>query len=363
MTFDMPRKLPPYVNVHRTRYGVYYYFRKGKGKRVPLPDPRTDDFLVKYQVAYAASGAAPAKKIPTAGTLEWLIARYRETASYTSFSTATRRQRDNIFKGVVAKAGDKSYKAITRQSILAGRDDRASTPAQARNFLDAMRGLFRWALEADLIASDPTAGVKNPSRPKGPGFEIWSDSEVEAYRDRWPLGTNERVWLEVLIGTGARRGDAVILGRQHVKNGMISIETQKENVWAYVPVLSTMQEAIDAGPTGDLTFIVGKTGRNLTKESFGNVFRAACRGAGVNKSAHGLRKYAATAYAEDGLSDGELESIFGWVRGSSMAAHYSKNAARKRMAEGAAEKIRNANRPKSAGERPTTEKAQAKSNG
>ncbi len=359
MTFDMPRKLPPYVNVQRSGRHVYYYFRRGKGKRTPLPDPRADDFIVKYQAALAASGE-PTRKIITAGTLEWLIARYRETAIYASFSKATRKQRDNIFRGIMARAGDKPYRNISRQSIIAGRDDRAATPAQARNFLDAMRGLFRWALEAGHVSADPTAGVRNPPRPKGPGFQIWSEAEVDAYRATWALGTSERVWLEVLIGTGARRGDAVILGRQHLRDGMIAVETQKEGVWAYVPVLDTMQEAIEKGPTGDLTFIVGKTGRNFTKESFGNAFRAACRAAGVQKSAHGLRKYAATAYAEAGLSDGELESIFGWVRGSAMAAHYSKNAERKRMAEGAAEKIRNTLRPNAAGARPNAKKTARK---
>ena len=106
-----------------------------------------------------------------------------------------------------------------------------------------------------------------------------------------------------------------------------------------------MQEAVDAGPTGDLTFIVGKNGRNLTKETFGNMFRAACNAAGVKKSAHGLRKYAATRYAELGLSESELETIFGWVRGSAMAAFYSKTAERQRIAKGASEKIRNAKTP------------------
>src|SRR3546814_5850914 len=119
---------------------------------------------------------------------------------------------------------------------------------------------------------------------------------------------------------------------------MIGIETQKEGVWAYVPILPDMAAAIATGPTGDLTFIVGKGGGNLTKESFGNFFRIACRTAGLKKSAHGLRKYAATAHAEAGLSDAEMESIFGWVRGSAMAAHYSKKAERKRLAEGEAGK-------------------------
>lgn len=87
----------------------------------------------------------------------------------------------------------------------------------------------------------------------------------------------------------------------------------------------------------DLTYIIGKTGRSLTKESFGNLFRAACNKAGISKSAHGLRKLASERYAEMGLSDAKLETIFGWVPGSKMAAHYRREADRKQIAGQAAE--------------------------
>lgn len=72
-----------------------------------------------------------------------------------------------------ARDRDGGYRAdrkITAATILAGRERRADTPAQARNFLDAMRGLFSWAHEAQHVKADPTVGVKNPPRKAGPGF-------------------------------------------------------------------------------------------------------------------------------------------------------------------------------------------------
>ena len=74
-----------------------------------------------------------------------------------------------------------------------------------------MRGLFRWALEAGMVKVDLTAGVKNPHRPKGDGFRPWTEDDVAAYEKRWPRGTRQRVWLDVLLYTGLRRGDAVRL--------------------------------------------------------------------------------------------------------------------------------------------------------
>lgn len=340
----MPRKLPPFVTRERTRHGtLVFYFRRGKGPRTRLPlitDPAFDD---AYHVALV--GAEPRKVArSTAGTLRWLIDRYRETAQYRALSPATRRQRDNIFSHVLDASGGEPYRAVARADILAGRQTRATTPSQARNFLDAMRSVFRWALDAELVDVDPTANVKNPPRPKTGGFAVWTDEDVKAYEARWPVGSKERVWLAVLLNTGLRRGDAVVVGRQHIKDGLIALKTEKTGQTVYIPVFADLEHAVSTGPTGDLTFIVGESGRPLTKESFGNFFRVACNAAGVSKSAHGLRKLAASRAAEHGLSVAELEAMFGWA-GGTMASFYTKAADRKRLAKLAGEKIGNVHSP------------------
>ena len=65
-----------------------------------------------------------------------------------------------------------------------------------------------------------------------------------------------------------------------------------------LPILPVLAETLEAGPCGDLTFIAGENGHPLTKESFGNLFRKACRAAGLRRSAHGLRKAAATTRSQ-----------------------------------------------------------------
>ena len=353
----MGRKLPRYAYAERDRHGkLRYYFRRSKGHpRVALPAPDTPEFEPAY-ISALSGVEPPQRRTHGVNSLSWLIKQYRASSKYTGLSSATRRQRDNIFRGVERANGNKPYRDVSQKHIVAGRERRAQTPAQARNFLDAMRGLFAWAVESELLQKNPAANVKNPPRPKGPGFAAWSQEDVDKYRAYYPLGARERVWFEVLIGTGARRGDAVALVKTHIKNGLIEIETEKEKTRAYVPVLPEMIEAIEAGGTGDMVLLVGKTGKPLKKESFGNMFRTMCNAAGVNKSAHGLRKYVATRYAEMGLSDAELEAIFGWVRGSGMAAHYSKNAQRRRMAMKVAEEIRNTNTPNLLGSSPNLKK-------
>ncbi|VVT15487.1 tyrosine-type recombinase/integrase [Hoeflea sp. EC-HK425] len=350
---DMTRKLPQFCYRELSRHGAArFYFRRGKGARHRLPDFGHPDFWQAYEQARSQSlqGIRPPRAAQ--GTLEWLIGIYRQSSAYTGLSAATRRQRDNIFGNVIKKAGGVSYTDITRAVIVGGREDRAATPAQARNFLDAMRGLFRWALEADLVTVDPTAGVKNPRRPKAAGFKAWTAEDAEAYCKRWPIGTHERVWFEVLLNTGLRRGDAVRAGRQHLRDGALVIQTEKTGMHVAIPVTEGFLSLMKAGPTGDLTFICGERGLPLTKESFGNLFRKACTAAGVAKSAHGIRKLAATRIAEAGATVAELEAIFGWT-GGTMASLYTKTVDRTRLARQGMERLRNTNAPHLAGHHPS----------
>src|SRR6516165_3564290 len=204
----MPRPRPPYLSHEVTRHGRPVWYVRRNGKRIRLrAEFGTPEFEAEYQAAIA--GEPLKTKAPNAGTLGWLIERYRETAAWSHLSTATRRQRENIFLHVIETAGSQPIAKITVATIVFGRDRRAATPAQARNFLDAMRGLFRWAVEAGHAKTDPTVGVSNPARQKGDGFPAWTEDDVARYQAKWPVGTKERVWLDVLLYTGLRRGDAV----------------------------------------------------------------------------------------------------------------------------------------------------------
>ena len=80
-----------------------------------------------------------------------------------------------------------------------------------------------------------------------------------------------------------------------------------------LPVLPDLQRVIDASQTGDLTFLVTEYGRPLSVAGFGNKFREWCNEAGLEHcSAHGLRKAAATTFAEHGATAHQLMAWFGW---------------------------------------------------
>lgn len=329
---DMPRPRPPHLNLETNRHGnPVWYVRVGKGPRIRIKhEYGTPEFNAAYQAAVSGEEVKPAGK-SSKGSLEWLWMLYRQTDAWTGLSMATRRQRENIMRGALKTGGDQPLSKITGKSIKAGIDRRKGHAA--RHFLDTMKGLFKWALDAEHVKVDPTAG-KAVAKPKTKGFPVWEEDEIIQFEQRWPRGTRERVMFDIYCYTGLRRGDAASLGKQHIKNGAISIDTQKTGTRVTIPVLDVLQKTLDAGPTGDLAFIATAKGHRMTKESVGNAFRDACRSAGIKKSAHGLRKAAATRAANNGATEAQLEAIFGW-EGGKMAALYTRTANRTKLATGA----------------------------
>lgn len=105
-----------------------------------------------------------------------------------------------------------------------------------------------------------------------------------------------------------------------------------------IPILPELDATLKAGPTGDLAYIATDEGAHFAKEALGNAFRDACRTAGITKSAHGLRKAAATHAANRGATVVQLEAIFGW-EGGQMASLYTRSADRKALVEAAMEKL------------------------
>ena len=127
MIADMPRPRPPHLHRETTRHGkAEWYVRVGKRPRIRFKSqygaPQCD---ADYQAAI--NGERPVGgNVARTGSLEWLIARYREAPTWLALSLATRRQRENILRQVAKSAGREPYGAITERTIIAGRDRRAA---------------------------------------------------------------------------------------------------------------------------------------------------------------------------------------------------------------------------------------------
>lgn len=326
---DMPRPRPPHLHREINRHGnPVWYVRVGKGPRIRIKaEFGTTEFEETYQAALRGDVPRPVGKAAK-GSLEWLWLLYRQTGAWTDLSAATRKQRENIMRDVLKTGGNQPLSRITGKAIDQGIQRRK--PYAGRHFVDTLHGMFKWAVKAQHVASDPTVG-RGVTKPKTTGFPVWTEEELERFEEHWPRGTRERVMFDVFLYTGLRRGDAARLGKQHIRYGVITIDAEKTGTRVTIPVLPDLEQTIAAGPTGELAIISSKKGQPIRKEVLGNLFKKACRAAGINKSAHGIRKAAATRAANNGATVATLEAIFGW-EGGQMAALYTRAADRRRLA-------------------------------
>jgi integrase len=146
--------------------------------------------------------------------------------------------------------------------------------------------------------------------------------------------------LALLLYTGQRRGDVVLLGRQHIRSEVLSLTQHKTGARVLIPVLPELRHVLDASELGDLTLLVTSFGRPFTPAGFGGWFRRRCNEAGLRGlSAHGLRKAAATRLANHGATAHELMAWFGWST-LREAERYTRTADRERLAHRAAAKLR-----------------------
>ena len=95
---DMPRPRPPHLHRQVTRHGkTVWYIRIGKGRRIRIKAAiGTAEFDAEYHAAITIRLRPSFKGGASAGTLAWLIERYRETPAWLDLSLATRQQREAI---------------------------------------------------------------------------------------------------------------------------------------------------------------------------------------------------------------------------------------------------------------------------
>jgi Site-specific recombinase XerD len=333
----MPRPRKPYVQREKTRHNkTVWYFRKGDGPRLRLRgDYESPEWLADYEAAMgvAQGDVAPAKAVN--GTLGWLIDRYCDSLTFANLAPGTQRARRSILTRVKKTGGNLRLGKVGRGMVVAGRDRRKDTPAAAANFVKAMKGLFAWAVEAEHMTANPIADLKNPA-PKTDGHHTWTVEEVKQYLTHHRPGTRPHLALVLLLLTGMRISDAILFGRQHVRNGWVHYRSVKTGVEVDFPMLSPLEASIANTTTGDLTFLITENGGPFkSAASFGNWFRKQCVAAGVPGRAHGLRKAGATIAAENGASDQQLMAMWGWTD-ARQASLYTRKASRSKLAGEAA---------------------------
>lgn len=320
----------PYLSEEPDRHGNQRLYVRRNGRRIRLRASRgTDDFLDAYRAALDSltelkpPSPAPVKKIAARGSLGWLAALYFGSEEFKKLASGPTRRalieeclRETIRDGSTDLVADCPLSFVTPAKIKRLRDLKQGLPGAANNRRKYLSALFGWAVENGHMTTNPARDVRRIKYATD-GFHTWTVAEVAQFIARHPAGTKPYLALCLLLFTGVRSGDMVKLGRQHTWRGLLRFVPNKtKHVRRDVsekPILPPLAKAIDAGPTGDLTFLVTQYGKPFMAKGFGNWFRDRCNEAGLpHCTAHGLRKAGATILAENGATTAQLMAIYDW---------------------------------------------------
>lgn len=331
----------PFIQEYRDNRGkVRRYFRRG-GVRVALVgEPGSAEFAAAYSAALNGTGAT-AKGTgpkPKSGTINALCASYYASAEFKTLRASTQRTYRSSIEPFREKHGAKPFALLERKHIKGELAAMAETPAQANKLLKRIRQLLDHAVEMDWIKTNPAVGIR-PIKTEG-GFKAWPEEMIEHFETHWPIGSKPRLALDLLLYTGQRRSDVVLMARANIRDGAIRVVQVKTGEPLWLPIHPRLAASIEAASPSGLYLLMTEYGRPFTAAGFGNWFRAQCDAAGVEKgySAHGLRKAAGRRLADAGCTAHQIMAVLGH-RSLSEATRYTKGADQRRNAQAAIERI------------------------
>jgi integrase len=326
--------------VDRNTGAVFHYFRRRGFKRVRLPGlPGSREFMAAYQDALDQPHVEIGKSRSKPGTVAAAVAAYLLSPQFTALAEGTRAARRQILQRFRDEHGDKPISNMPTKFIALVLSTKK--PHAARNWFKAIRALCQFAVAVEMIAADPTHGVK-PPKVKTERRRPWTESEIEQYARTHPVSSKARLAFALGFYTIQRVGDVIRMGRQHVCNGELTVRQSKTGTALALPVLPELQFIINATPGPHMTFLVTRTGRPYSGNNFSQQFRVWCDEAGLPKDCtfHGLRATGCTRLADAGCSTHEIAAWSGHMTLKEVE-RYTKSANQKRLAVSAMARIAN----------------------
>jgi integrase len=300
-----------YVNQYRDRHGkVRRYFRRPGSRGVLLPGlPGSIEFMAAYQSALATvAPPPPSPKHIVAGSLAQIVNGYYQSAAFANLESKSQYTYRTALKAIVAEHGHRLVKdlpADAAQRIIERIG--ATRPGMANLTLAAMSKVMAYAIKHRVRRDNPFAGIE---RYKLGHYHTWTDAEITAFENRWPLGTRERLAFALLLYTGQRAGDVCKMVRSDIVNGrMIRVVQDKarkgeEQKPLLIPIHPALARALDAGPVVGMRHLLTDT-RGQPLKKLTHLIEAAAKAASLPTKpdapkedrcvAHGLRKAALRA--------------------------------------------------------------------
>ena len=207
--------------------------------------------------------------------------------------------------------------------------ERGKHPASRARLLTALRRYYRYWLEEEAVAADPTADLTGPKLNR-PLPKTLSEGEVEALlaapEADTPLGARDRAMLELMYATGLRVSELIALPLVAIslRDGVIRIERGKGGKTRLVPMGEMAQGALRHYLDGHRALLLGGRthpiaflnahGEPLTRQGFWFIVKRYASTAGIaaaRLSPHVLRHAFATHLVNHGADLRVVQLLLG----------------------------------------------------
>jgi integrase len=335
----MTRLKLQYIHEYRDRHGnVRRYVRRPGRRLVRLPGlPGSQEFMEAYQEALGRE-MPPRPSRHKIGTLAALVADFYGSTEFANLKPASQASYRTVIDPIVQIDGHRLVRdlpADKARKII--REIGEKRPGMANLTRAVLRRVFAFAMDVGLRNDNPFDRVP---RYKLGTHHTWTDVELTAFEERWPLGTRERLVYALLLFTGQRAGDVVRMRRSDISNGAIHVVQGKTGAELYVALHPALERALKAGPSDGVYLIGDKSGRPIQRARASYLIAAAAKQAGLPSHcvAHGLRKAALRRLAEHGSTSKQIAAVSGH-RTLGEIERYTRQADQKRLAKAAIDQL------------------------
>ncbi|CAM5538061.1 Tyrosine recombinase XerC [Aquamicrobium terrae] len=345
----MPRKQSRHITFTPAKGKRYYYFRVGKGPRIPLPGvPGSDEFEAAYAAALTGKveAKAAAKSAYAPRTIAALITDYIDTPTFRGRRPNTRKGYLSRFEAIRVAHGHRSVAGMTSEgiekAILLPYSDR---PGAYLDTLKKLRILVKHAIKLKWLTVDPTLGIE---RPKNGEIRAWTEGEIEQFEQRWKVGTKQRLAFALMLYTGQRRSDVHRMTWTDINDGRIRVVQQKTGAKLHIRIHRELAKVLETTNRDHVTILNTAYGRPFTVDGFSGFMRDAIKDADLPLDAqpHGLRKTAGRRLAEAGATAHEIMAVLGH-KTLAEAERYTREADQQHLADEGIGKVEARKRNKS----------------
>lgn len=329
-TFDLP-----YTKT--AKGGRYVYFRRGNEKMVRLPGmPGSREFMKVYEACLKGEAPEAAENRLDPRSFGALVRSYYASTAFHNLTPASQTNYRRALDKIVAEKGQAAVADLRPKHIYKLMDDRRETPGASYKMLSVLKVVLSFAVERGWRDDNPASTIRKPKYKEQP-FETWSDSDIAAFENRWPVGTVQHLAMALMLYLGQRRSDVIRLSWSDMSDGYFCLTQQKTNIQLFIPVHPNLQECLDTVEADRPYFLLTQYGNPFaTTNSFYGWFARACRQAGLPEglSPHGLRKAAARRLAEAGASELEIRAVTGHASSKQLTVYVEKADRRKLATSG-----------------------------